>query len=88
MKQKQIEVKGKCGTYVQLSDLEIEKLLINLKENRRELVEIYINDNYHYKEPISFELYCVEIENIPYYNDLAIDEFQDVYKRYNEYIKE
>lgn len=35
----------------------------------------------------SFELYCVEIENLPYYTHLASDEYTDVYERYKDYIK-
>jgi len=35
---------------------------------------------------ISFELYCVEIENIPYYNFLTEDEYEAVYERYEKYI--
>ena len=35
---------------------------------------------------ISFEIYCVEVEMIPCYNDLAVDEYQDVYGRYRDYV--
>lgn len=36
---------------------------------------------------MSFELYCVEIENIPYYNFLSEEEFELVYSRYEKYLE-
>lgn len=35
---------------------------------------------------ISFELYCVEVENIPYYNFLTDEEREIVHRRYEKYI--
>ncbi len=37
---------------------------------------------------MSFELYCVEIENIPYYNFLSKNEFEIIYDRYEKYLEE
>lgn len=37
---------------------------------------------------MSFELYCVEVEHIPYYNFLTEDERESVEERYIEYCKE
>jgi len=37
--------------------------------------------------PISFELYCVEVEDIPYYNFLSPEEYESVYDRYEKYLE-
>lgn len=37
---------------------------------------------------MSFELYCVEIENIPYYNFLCEEEFNAVYDKYEKYMED
>jgi hypothetical protein len=39
------------------------------------------------QEPISFECYCVEILNIPYYNFLSMDEWENCHKKYEEYLE-
>lgn len=39
------------------------------------------------EQPISFEIYCTEMENIPYYNFLSEKECEIVHERYEEYIK-
>ena len=39
-------------------------------------------------EFISFECYCVEVENIPYYNFLTEEEFESIYERYEKYLEE
>lgn len=39
------------------------------------------------EELISFELYCSEIEHIPYYNFLSEREFEAVYERYENYLE-
>lgn len=36
---------------------------------------------------MSFELYCVEVEEIPYYNFLAPDERDQLEERYIEYCR-
>lgn len=36
---------------------------------------------------MSFELYCVEIEDIPYYNFLTEEEFDCIYTRYEKWLK-
>ena len=38
-------------------------------------------------EQMSFELYCVEIENIPYYNSFTEEEYKAVYERYEKYLE-
>ena len=35
---------------------------------------------------VSFECYCAEVENIPFYNYLTDSEYEAVYERYLEYI--
>lgn len=37
---------------------------------------------------MSFELYCVEIEKIVYYNFLSTEEFEAVHERYEKYLEE
>jgi len=39
------------------------------------------------EELISFEVYCSEIENIPYYNFLSEREFEVVYERHEQYLE-
>ena len=37
---------------------------------------------------LSFECYCVEVVNIPYYNFLALDEYDSMGEEYVLYCKE
>jgi hypothetical protein len=37
---------------------------------------------------MNFELYCVEILNIPYYNFLSVEEWENCYNKYEEYMEE
>ena len=37
---------------------------------------------------MSFECYCVEIENIPYYNFLSEREYDAAYERYEKYLED
>jgi len=71
------------GRYDKYNQLKPKTLTIDevVTEYQRKCTEINL------VEPISFELYCVEIENIPYYNELIGEEYDDVYDRYREYVK-
>jgi len=37
---------------------------------------------------MTFELYCVEIKNIPYYNFLCLEEYESLYVEFENYYKE
>jgi len=45
----------------------------------------YSFDNYD--ECMSFEEYCVEILNIPYYNFLSKKEWESCYEKYEKYLE-
>lgn len=42
--------------------------------------------DFGYEEIMSFECYCVEVLDIPYYNFLSKEEWESCYEKYEDYI--